>query len=286
MEISFLPADVAHWIEKRVTPPRSAGVHVSELVLAMLQEVGKTHRAWGKEDRPDRSAIYEAGYAWEDALGATLAARLLLADSHRVLPATELGVDEIYGTPDRIIWDYQREGFVLEETKFTWMTCAGLSEDPKALLSEARMQYWVIQTKTYAAMLRHYTVTPADVLVRAPHAMVISPAPPPVAHIRSFFVNGEYRGTLAKPLGWRLEYTNAELDSWWRVVVDYRDRYLAARRATTAPAPTPDPSTDAITQLFTQEPSHAEDRSADSPDDVHPVEGRGPESDSGVRPPR
>jgi hypothetical protein len=252
MEIEFLPSGVEHWLEPRATPPRSAGHHVSAIVLGMLQAVAKTHRKWGKDDRPERAPLYEAGYAWEDALSAALSARILADPATKLLPPTELGVDDIFGTPDRMLWNFTTEGFVVEETKFTLMSCFGLTDEAKALLDNQRMQYWVIQNKTYAAMLRHYTVTPSGLLqLRKPSLL----APPPVSHIRAFFVNGDYKGQMATPLAWRMRYTAKELDDWWAVVLEFRSR-LVSTPAPSAPVATPtdDPMSAAIAATLTTTP--------------------------------
>jgi hypothetical protein len=237
-------------------PARSDGAHVSTLVLAMLQDVGKAHRGWGKGGRPERAPTYEAGYAFEDALALALSKRLKLDDSCRLMPPIELSVDGVAGTPDRLLYDFRREGWIVEETKFTWMSCAAVAVEATQILSDARLQYWVIQSKTYAAMLRHYVLSPAN----RPVPMPARPhTPPPLVRIRAFFANGDYRGSLATPLCWEFEYENEELDAWWRVMVDYRDTALAL--ATTDAAQPP------------EDPSHAQDHRQHPPHDVRSDEG-------------
>lgn len=250
MEVRFLPNDIEFWIQARITPPRSNGVHVSELVLKMLQTVSKHFRQnYGRGDQPDRHPRYEMGYAWEDALSKALSARGRFAPNQTLLPGEELECQGIYGTPDRVLFDHDEHRFVDDELKATWLSCRDVETSATQILDAVKFQYWLAQKKTYAAMLhKAYGVDmgaplpPALAMAagRAPRLFKLSPDPrvapppgiimptqPPIAIVRALFVNGNYAGDICKPLAWEFRYTAEELTAWWDSVVRFRDEHFS-----------------------------------------------------------
>lgn len=240
MEVRFLPNEVEFWLNVRETPPRTDGLHVSTVVLAMLQAVSKHFRMnYGKGDMPDRNPVYEMGYAWEDALSSALSKRQKFGPHQTLLPSQELAVDEIYGTPDRILFDHDENRFVIDELKCTWMSCRDVETDPQQIVDETKFQYWLMQKKTYAAMLhRAYAFSPKTHTLlklnggRDDLKMLIAPAQTPIVVVRALFVNGSYRGDRAKPIAWEFRYTAAELDAYWEAVLRFkRDMEAVGKQA-------------------------------------------------------
>lgn len=234
MEITFLQNDIEFWIQARRTPPRTDGLHVSVLVLAMLQEVSKHFRTWNRGDRPERNSIYEMGYAWEDALAGALAARAKYEPHEKLIRPKELELDHIYGTPDRLLYDSEQGRLVDEEIKLTWMSCKGIEGQPDDITTAIKFQYWLMQKKCYLAMLHFgYAYGPGNnTLIRrnryimpSRRATMIVPTEPPIGRVRALFVNGSYTGDLAKPLGWELKYTAEELSTFWASVLRFRDEH-------------------------------------------------------------
>lgn len=250
MEIDFLPNEVAFWLQVRKTPPRSEGVHVSEVIMRMLKDVSKTYRSYGRGDRGDRDPVFEAGYLWEDVFAEIMQRRLQLGAHEELIPPLELAVDNIYGSPDRPVYDHDLGRLIVEETKFTWMSCIDVDQKCTDILMAKKFQYWLSQVKTYAAML--YTQYVPVVTTGRPANMkralglgnvvlrrvdddnrcvggiiTLDGKPiqqqPPIARIRAFFVNGNYRGKIAIPIGWEIHWTGEELEQFWSMLRAYAD---------------------------------------------------------------
>lgn len=236
MKIKFLDHDVRSWITPRVIPPRTVGRHVSEVVVKMLQALpGRKYDRYGRAADGDRKATFEVGYLWED----VLRKRVDTPAGYIHVHDQEISRGGIYGTPDRILWHDGNLRFTLEETKATWMSARGLDTRPEALLENTKFTYWLLQSKTYAAMLLRYVVftdTGAPVLVALPDDGILAELHtaagaaiqmrrkhpfPPLVNIRALFMNGDYRGTLATPACWQIEYTADELEDWWSSIVQF-----------------------------------------------------------------
>ena len=243
MIIRAIDAGLDNWIARRVTPPRSAGQHVSSIVTDMLKSLPvKRYEKWGRQSSDnERHPMHEAGYAWEDALAKVLADRPV-AGCH-LLPPMELELDGIYGSPDRLIVeavDGQPPRIVDEEIKFTWMSCKPLLRDPGArptttddwttdgLTDDPKFAYWLLQAKTYAAML----FLNCYVGVIGMRAGITRPSPPwpnvpvtpPLTRLRALFINGAYRDELAIPGAFEIEWTPEELTTWWTNVKQHAEQ--------------------------------------------------------------
>lgn len=268
MKISFLNHDVASWIKPRETPPRTEGLHVSEVLVKMLKALpGKKYDRYGRAVDGERKPAFEVGYLWEDVIREHLQERVETPAGHSLIPPTEITRGGLYGSPDRLLWHEQDFRFTVDETKATWMSSNGLADRPEALMENPKFTYWNLQAKTYAAMLLRYTALPAvrrpgfDVdLVALPDDAVTSlrsMAPfigdhmlvrerraidtPPLVNIRALFLNGDYRGTLATAMCWQIAYTADELEDWWTSIVAFSQTLITPegeRRAETATDPT------------------------------------------------
>lgn len=256
MNVRAIDAGLDQWIAKRVTPPRTEGQHVSVILTDMLKSLpGNKYELWGKKRDDDRDPMWEGGYAWEDVLSKALADRTVEAQGIPV-ECGELALDNIFGTPDRLfaipyeVPGYKSLRLVDEEAKFTWMTCKALLHNPDkrptciedwnadGLLADTRFAYWLLQGKTYAAMLyllryapvRGYTMQ----LIRFTDDVTL---PTPLVRLRAIFINGAYRDALAIPAAFELEYTPEELTSWWTVVKEHAAA-MAMRESASPDAPT------------------------------------------------
>lgn len=248
MIIRAIDAHLDTWIARRVTPPRSAGQHVSTIVTDMLKSLPvKRYEKWGRQSGDnERHPMHEAGYAWEDALAKVLADRPVAGCY--LLPVTELELDGIYGSPDRLIvekLDGQPPRLIDEEIKFTWMSCKPLLRDPGArptmtedwitdgLTDDPKFAYWLLQAKTYAAMLwlGAYGVRMAETQASGwgPQSWVLVPDSPnfshlPITRLRALFINGAYKDELAIPGAFEIEWTPEELTSWWANVKQHAEQ--------------------------------------------------------------
>ncbi len=268
MNVKAIDAGLDQWIAKRVTPPRTEGQHVSVVLTDMLKSLpGKKYATWGKKRDDDRDPMWEGGYAWEDVLAKALADRTV-AEQGVPVESGELALDNIFGTPDRLFAQPGADGsyrLVDEEAKFTWMSCKELLHDPDkrpetiedwnpmGLLSDVRFTYWLLQGKTYAAMLYinrlvplfgydgkgHYPGT-TD-FMRLSACGNDDEIPTPLVRLRALFINGAYRDALAIPAAFELEYTPDELTSWWTVVKGHAALMTMREheRITNQHAPTP-----------------------------------------------
>jgi len=251
MKISFLDHDVASWIKPRETPPRTVGLHVSDVLVRMLKALpGKKYDRYGRAVDGERKPAFEVGYLWEDVIREHLQQRVEVPQGYTLIPPTEISRGGLYGSPDRLLWHDQTFRFTDDETKATWMSCNGLDARPEALTENAKFTYWLLQSKTYAAMLLRYTTMPNDAggvdLVALPDDVVVSDLygggigpgvatllherraidTPPIVNIRALFLNGDYRGTLATAMCWQLEYTADELEDWWSAVMAFKDTLI------------------------------------------------------------
>lgn len=199
-ETTITPADYQTWLAPRPTPPRTPGIHVSDVLRDLLVEIGRYER-----DAVFNDVRGDLGFAWEDVLSAQLAGRMLSPAFEDRLPMLEYDRDGVYGSPDGVlvatatIYPFERDvvssptvyagELFVEETKATWMSSTHSLDSPKLLP-------WVLQGQTYCCLV-------GCTLLR----------------IRAFFVNGNYKfgaeGTGPVVREWWIRFTQRELDEWW-----------------------------------------------------------------------
>lgn len=200
MNITAIESGIETWIAERETAPRSEGQHVSTIILAMVKElVPKKYAGYGNSTN-DREAIYEIGYMWEDLLGGVLSERAMLQQGETLLQAQmEICLDNIYGTPDRIV--IAADGSVIvEETKATWKWFTGELDSVKFL-------YWILQVKTYCAMIGALK-----------------------ARIRALFINEiGHSDKFVVPGCWELDFEPEELAEHWASVKSFARKLERAR---------------------------------------------------------
>lgn len=194
MLVRPIPSGVEHWIERRQVE-RSNGLHVSTIILAMLKELlPKKFAQYGNETE-GREAVFEVGYMWEDLLGAALPAPVMTEQGETLVSAqVEIHKDGIYGTPDRIVLSPEGE-MIVEETKATWKWFV-------ADIEQAKYLYWILQVKTYCAMLGATK-----------------------ARIRALFINEiSHSDKFVVPYCWEITFDPEELVDHWQSVTSFARR--------------------------------------------------------------
>ena len=193
-------------------PPRSEGVHVSRLIRGIARETGVLDAKWAD----DLSLVEIPGEqeAWWDSLDEASRLRMSigLAWEDWYVPQLEgvtyhpgeMFVDGVYMTHDGESLDtLVVEGtstlcLVLHEVKVTYKSLKTVGD-----LSSQWM--WVAQCKSYCKGL---------------HCRL--------AYLHVLFLCGDYKYPISPQLRcWRLEFTQAEIDENWELMVSY----LAHRRA-------------------------------------------------------
>lgn len=224
MNIRFLPPQVDDWILAREKPARSAGYHVSGVILAMLKKLDPSKYGKYSNDAPDdgKKALWELGYLWEDVLSAVLADRLKDGrHGERPIGRLELERDGVFGSPDQILLRDADGRLIIEESKATFTSCAkaeGRAEqpDPNVIASAKEFRSWVWQARTYAAMAHTYQIRDGRRTL---------PVVAPLVRIRALFLRGDYASRLVVPLCWELDHTAEELEQWWATVREFVTDY-------------------------------------------------------------
>lgn len=234
MIVELIESHLPTWLLAPDKPPRTAGVHVSKVITAMLKQAAPRDFAHYGNLEPGREANWELGHLWEE----FLAARSIEPPDYRRERKAERTVDGVIGAPDIewARWVYEepntvwRDHTIIEEIKATWMSIVpGLDTDPTVLERTRKFAYWICQTKTYCAMQQEEFRQ--RLAACSGHAAAAKWAPHRVTEgrIRALFVNADYKdksqGRLAKALGWRLTFTADELRDWWANVRDYAARH-------------------------------------------------------------
>ncbi len=228
-KVEFVDTDLSSWIAPRQTPPRSVGHHVSDVLVRMLKIASRKFDHYGKTEAEGgiplatREAMWKMGFVWEDVMADILRQQLTTPDDGHVLPAVELELDGVYGTPDRIIYRPHAPHIRLEETKVTWMSNRDISGHPKLILQMPKFAYWVLQMKTYAAMLSR-----PDVANRVCGGYLFAEPIEPTCILRALFVNNDYKSFLPAPTCWRIEWTVDELMAHWTMMLEFLAREKAA----------------------------------------------------------
>lgn len=250
MIVTLEPCGFAAWLRQRDTGTRAPGLHVSSILVAMLKSIDpRRYAVWGKHVEGERNGLHEMGYLWEDVFSQALAARVVAAEGEQRVPINEIRIGKIAASPDNVFYRAADRQIIVEETKATYMSCAAFSPTEQngvvtfdeALTSEAltndpRFTYWVLQAKTYAAMMqilqREWDPQLGEGrLIDDGPAEPLPIAPAPYVRISSIFINGyggwgKSGGRLAVPFRGRIVWTSAELSAWWVSVQKFADDHV------------------------------------------------------------
>jgi hypothetical protein len=200
MHITQLP-DTIDSLAFESGPPRSPGLHFSDIRESILKDITPKKRAkrFTRSESPEatneqrgegesdaRGPLFhnyiQGGFTFEHALERSLVERRA-----GIFRPGEIVKDGIAMSPDGICID----DWTLEEFKFTWKSSNGAPEDPK-------FWGWIIQMKAYC------------------HALEINRA-----RLRAFFVNGDYKAKTPEYKVWQFVFTDEELHENWQMIVQH-----------------------------------------------------------------
>lgn len=170
-------------------PARSSGVHVSDII----RDIDNTLLHKGQRQKYDELSPSEKlrmgahtsmGWAWEEVVRHAL--RAVRPKIEGVVPAGELTLDGIHGTPDGI---FESE-WALDEFKATWRS-SSRPLDPD-------FWSWLVQMKAYCKMLQMSR-----------------------AYLSVFWVCGDYRESGPFTQQFRIEFSQLEIDDNWDMLLNH-----------------------------------------------------------------
>lgn len=172
------------------TTPRTPGLHISEIYNDLYQDMEPKRFVRGSAPDPLR---LEAGLALENMVEQGLKERFVGGIERPGEFVTEEGI--LY-TPDLIIFD-SGPRCRLGEIKLTWMLSR---EVPRTVVHSFPPQFekWFTQIKSYCYHL--------DLLE---------------ARLIAYFVNGDNRPPRPELLAWDIEFTKAELQRNWQMMMNH-----------------------------------------------------------------
>jgi len=88
---------------------RADGIHVSDCVQRIMQDIQTKQY----KDDPDKEKLFALGLHWEDVLSTAFGDRL--ADR-----PDEMCLEEVYGNPDGLQWEFLKGNIRVEEYKWTF----------------------------------------------------------------------------------------------------------------------------------------------------------------------
>lgn len=200
-EIAVEWADLNSW-EQRLQPKsahvRSPGVHISGIIRAIMQKLGKLKPEDEEDEMPLRMAV---GMAWENWV---MGLEPVRRDWKIEWQPGEWECDGIFGTPDGVgqvkrygvelkgvggIKKVERTYQCLEEFKATWK-----SEHTRKDIVAETMWMWQMAASCYVLGLEY-------------------------ARLHVLWVNGDYRPPSPKYFVYLLKYEEGDLERFWRDVV-------------------------------------------------------------------
>lgn len=170
----------------RRLPPRSAGLHLSDIYKDLEETLGKKYREMGEEQR---HSYFSIGYLFEHVVG--LALGLALADATTVRPG-EFNRDGITGSPDLVDLS-NPDRWVVVETKATYLSYNKMGDDAKGLGGE--FWAWKVQMAGYC-----YMVGTTDV------------------RLKVVFLCGDYRPPRPLFRQWNITFSERELAENWSMI--------------------------------------------------------------------
>jgi len=188
VQVTLLPDDIgiADLTVSPDAPPRSPGLHQSDLIKGLLQELEPE-----RFSKPLDALRIEMGFAFE---------RMLEEGLKRKFPGIfrpfEIQVEGVAMSPD----GYDAASNTLEEFKATWMSSRHGIEDK-------RFWHWLVQIKGYLYGLTTHT--------GVEHT---------TARLRVFWVNGDYKGSGPQLASYRLEFEPREIVENWQMLRNYARR--------------------------------------------------------------
>lgn len=197
MKLRIINLGLDH-LAKTDHPPRSAGVHQSDIIKHILNKLDP--KRYGR-DFADLSAEellqVEMGFLWEDVVfSEAILSRIFDGDTDSIVRNLELEEDDIFQTLD----GYHARRDIVIEVKYTGMFLAE-PQDPK-------FRHWFWQNMGYCRTAR--TLRSIFVVL--------------------FHLGDGRRPSLPKGQLWKVRYTAAELEKNWRMLLVNRDEMLREGR--------------------------------------------------------
>lgn len=168
-------------------PPRTPGLHVSEVIQSMLRDLdGKRYGSDDTDQDKARRAIYfEEGFAFERVMEQAFAARRI-----DILRPGELEMDGILLSPDGVSLDDGAD----DEIKYTRKSMPDTPLGPK-------FWGWMTQFKAYCRALETDRV-----------------------RVRGLFVNGDYKhGKVPDYRAWEIRFTKQEIEQNWGAILRHAE---------------------------------------------------------------
>ena len=176
------------------TRKRSKGLHLTEIIHALLEEQGKSRKRTDLSEQ-DLAAYQSMGFLWERILEKALASMEDGQDD--IVRPGEIKMDDIYMTPDAIRVDPE-VGLALEEWKCTWKS----SNHPIDTY-----EHWLMQIKSYCLALNTR-----------------------IAFLRVFHVNGTWNPPVPQVRQYLLEFTDEELALNWIAILNQAQKMKEERK--------------------------------------------------------
>lgn len=195
-QVSVEWTDLDLWDQIKVRPSsrvRSSGVHLSGIIKAVLQGMGKLDREDLTDEMPLRMAI---GMAWEN----WVVGLMPKPPEFRWQPG-EWEKDGVYGTPDGMSQVDKR--LMVEEFKATWKSERTHGEVEEHSILEEKIWIWQLMANCHAKKVVY-------------------------ARLHVLWVNGDYRPPSPKYMRYVVKFEKKELAEFWELVV-LRNRQLAVR---------------------------------------------------------
>ncbi len=170
-----------------IAPPRTPGLHVSDITTAILAELAPD--VYAKDYHPADSANWQqTGFLWETIIGAALGQHAVSAPDQTRFRPGELTKDGIICSPDSVLIEPDG-GLVNEEFKATWKSATHFD------LESLKYLYWQLQFKAYAHVLG----------TRRSRLFVL-------------FLNGDYNRYVPELRRYEIEWTADELETCWAML--------------------------------------------------------------------
>ena len=186
----------------QVAPPRSKGIHVSELIQSIAINTGKLKTKNNKLDHGARfnldKVIDEENFPLPMAIGCSVEDYLSRQYPKMLYHIGEMELDDIYMSPDGVTipddgsFDFSLGSGIVEEIKTTW----------KSARKPIEAQWtWLAQVKSYCKAL-----------------------PTLCARLHVVYINGDYDYNRPGPppqyIIYSLQFTQEELDDNWQMILN------------------------------------------------------------------
>lgn len=188
-KLQFDPLSVQSQADRQL-PPRSGGLHLSQIYGDIEETLAKKRRAEMPQGGLD--AYRAQGFIWEHILGDAMSVSL---SSNTWVRPGELDCDGIACSPDL----FDTSDCSVVETKATYRSFRKMGEGAEGIRDE--FWVWKVQMQGYC------------------HAMGTR-----TSKLYALFVNGDYKKFTPMFRAWQFEWSEQELQENWKMLVDHARR--------------------------------------------------------------